>query len=593
MAKDFRTLKLEILAETKNFIAGMNEGEKKTQSFGDKLGEFGKKAGLALAAATAAVGAFAIKIAVDGVKAASDLSESVSKVGVLFGDSASKIEAFAESAAASLGQTKQQALDAASTFAIFGSSAGLAGDDLVKFSTDFTTLASDLASFNNTSPEDAIQAIGAALRGETEPLRRYGVLLDDASLRQAALSLGIIRTTKEALTPQQKVLAAQELIYQQTSAAQGDFQRTSDGLANSQRILNAQLANIRTEIGEALLPIVLKLTQIFTNNVLPVIQGVADAFSSKAGGLGEGLFQFVDGVKLFLLPIIDGAINAFNDIKGAIKENIDEFESFFNVVKSLAPIIGTTIGAALNVVGDIAAVVINVISNVLGVISGIVNKAIDAINVIIRAVNRIPGVNIPQIGGVGSSGGGTAGATGTGFSQLSGLGQGVAGAVAAGGFSGSGFSNLPSGGSRENQERLDKAFVESYNASRAAAGVGSGGTGVLGATGALDLVKRLTSVDNAFTDLTFQVKTNGISQKAAAAQFDKLTAEFAVLERQAGALVPTPVPLGATPFGQAGGNTTNIYVTGAIDPERTARDIATTLNSQAARSVTALRDRVN
>ena len=572
--RDFRTLKLEILAETKNFVAGMNAGEKKTQTFGDKLAAFGKKAGLALAAATAAVGAFAIKIAVDGVKAASDLSESVSKVGVLFGDSASKIEAFAESAAVSLGQTKQQALDAASTFAIFGSSAGLAGDDLVKFSTDFTTLASDLASFNNTSPEDAIQAIGAALRGETEPLRRYGVLLDDASLRQAALSLGIIRTTKEALTPQQKVLAAQELIYQQTSTAQGDFQRTSDGLANSQRILNAQLSNIRTEIGTALLPIVLKLTQSFSNNVLPVIQSVADAFSSRAGGLGEGLFEFVDGVKLFLLPIIDGAINAFNDIKGAIRENIDEFQSFFNVVKSLAPIIGTTIGAALNVVGDIAAVVINVISNVLGVISGIVNKVIDAINVIIRAVNRIPGVNIPQIGGVGSSGGGTAGATGTGFSQLSGLGQGVAGAVA-GAVAAGGFDGSPVGGGS------------------AGTGAGVGTTGVLGATSANDLVKRLTAVNDAFTDLTFQVATNGISQKAAAQQFDKLTKEFAVLEKQANKLTAEPVVLGSTPFGQQGGNTTNIYVTGAVDPEGTARAVANSLNSQAARSVTALRDRVN
>jgi hypothetical protein len=573
--RDFRTLKLEILAETKNFVAGMNAGEKKTKTFGDKLAEFGKKAGLALAAATAAVGAFAIKIAVDGVKAASDLSESVSKVGVLFGDSASKIEAFAESAAASLGQTKQQALDAASTFAIFGSSAGLAGDDLVEFSTDFTNLASDLASFNNTSPEDAIQAIGAALRGEALPLRRYGVLLDEATLRQAAFELGIISTTKQALTPQQKVLAAQEVIYKQTTAAQGDFLRTSDGLANSQRILNAQLANIRTEIGTALLPIVLKLTQIFSNNVLPVIQSVADAFSSRAGGLGEGLFEFVDGVKLFLLPIIDGAINAFNDIKGAIRENIDEFQSFFNVVKSLAPIIGTTIGAALNVVGDIAAVVINVISNVLGVISGIVNKAIDAINVIIRAVNRIPGVNIPQIGGVGSGGGGTAGATGTGFSQLSGLGQGVAdavaGAVAAGGFSGGGAAG---GGG-------------------AGGGGGVGTTGVLGATSANDLVKRLTAVNDAFTDLTFQVATNGISQKAAAQQFDKLTKEFRVLEKQAEALSgTTPVAFGATPFGQSQ-NVTNVYVSGAIDPEGTARAVANSLNSQAARSVTALRDRVN
>lgn len=572
--RDFRTLKLEILAETKNFVAGMNAGEKKTKTFGDKLADFGKKAGLALAAATAAVGAFAIKIGIDGVKAASNLSETVSKVGVLFGDSAAQIEAFAETAAESLGQTKQEALDASATFAIFGKSAGLSGDELVKFSTGFTSLASDLASFNDTSPEDAIQAIGAALRGEALPLRRYGVLLDEATLRQAAFELGIISTTKQALTPQQKVLAAQEVIYKQTTAAQGDFLRTSDGLANTQRKLNAQLTNIRTEIGTALLPIVLKLTQSFSNNVLPVIQSVADAFSSRAGGLGEGLFEFVDGVKLFLLPIIDGAINAFNDIKGAIRENIDEFQSFFNVVKSLAPIIGTTIGAALNVVGDIAAVVINVISNVLGVISGIVNKVIDAINVIIRAVNRIPGVNIPQIGGVGSSGGGTAGATGTGFSQLSGLGQGVAGAVA-GAVAAGGFDGSPVGGGS------------------AGTGAGVGTTGVLGATSANDLVKRLTAVNDAFTDLTFQVATNGISQKAAAQQFDKLTKEFAVLEKQANKLTAEPVVLGSTPFGQQGGNTTNIYVTGAVDPEGTARAVANSLNSQAARSVTALRDRVN
>jgi len=245
------------------------------------------------------------------------------------------------------------------------------------------------------------------------------------------------------------------------------------------------------------------------------------------------------------------------------------------VVKSLAPIIGTTIGAALNVVGDIAAVVINVISNVLGVISGIVNKAIDAINVIIRAVNRIPGVNIPQIGGVGSSGGGTAGATGTGFSQLSSLGQGVAGAVAgavaAGGFGGGGGAT--GGGA-------------------AGGGGGAGATGILGATNVPDLIKRLQNVSDAFTDLTFLVTTNGISQKAAAQQFDKLTKEFALLENQANRLTVDPVLLGGTPFGQAQ-NVTNVYVSGAVDPEGTARAVANQLNSQAARSVTALRDRVN
>ena len=115
----------------------------------------------------------------------------------------------------------------------------------------------------------------------------------------------------------------------------------------------------------------------------------------------------------------------------------------------------------------------------------------------------------------------------------------------------------------------------------------------MGAPSANDLVKRLTAVNDAFTDLTFQVATNGISQKAAAQQFDKLTKEFRVLEKQANKLTAEPVVLGGTPFGQQGGNTTNIYVTGAVDPEGTARAVANSLNSQAARSVTALRDRVN
>jgi hypothetical protein len=146
-------------------------------------------------------------------------------------------------------------LEAAGTFGTFGKAAGLGGIELAKFSNDFTALASDLASFNNTSPEEAVNAIGAALRGEAEPLRKFGILLNDATLKTAALSLGIY-DGNGALTAQQKILAAQQVIYEQTTAAQGDFGRTSDGLANSQRILKAQLQNLQIEIGKGLLPVV-------------------------------------------------------------------------------------------------------------------------------------------------------------------------------------------------------------------------------------------------------------------------------------------------------------------------------------------------
>ena len=209
--------------------------------------------------ATIALGAMAAgaKVAVD---AAADMNESLSKTEVLFGSAAGDIKAWSKTTASAFGISRKSALDAASTFATFGKAAGLTGKDLGKFSKDFTGLAADLASFNNTSPEEAIEAIGSALRGEAEPMRKYGVLLDDASMRQEALRLGLIKTTKEALTPQQKVLAAQALIYKQTGDAQGDFARTSDSVANKQKALTAKVEDLKASLGQALLPVVSLVT---------------------------------------------------------------------------------------------------------------------------------------------------------------------------------------------------------------------------------------------------------------------------------------------------------------------------------------------
>jgi uncharacterized protein YukE len=184
------------------------------------------------------------------IAAASNMEESLSKVNVVFGRGAREVEKFANSAAKNLGQSKQSVLEAAGVFGTFGKAAGLAGEDLALFSNDFTTLATDLASFNNTTPEEAVQAIGAALRGEAEPLRRFGVLLNDATLKQEAMTLGIY-DGKGALTAQQKILAAQSAIYKQTGDAQGDFMRTSDGLANSTRTLSATFKDLQAKFGAA------------------------------------------------------------------------------------------------------------------------------------------------------------------------------------------------------------------------------------------------------------------------------------------------------------------------------------------------------
>jgi hypothetical protein len=98
----------------------------------------------------------------------------------------------------------------------------------------------------------------------------------------------LISTTKNALTPQQKVLAAQKVIYEQTSAAQGDFARTSDGLANQTKILTAELENTKLIIGEALLPLVLELATAFSTQVVPLIKQFAYGLTGKEG-LNQGL----------------------------------------------------------------------------------------------------------------------------------------------------------------------------------------------------------------------------------------------------------------------------------------------------------------
>lgn len=252
-----RRITIEFLGKDTSASSTAIAVEKKFGKLGGSLDKVGQASGKLLAGGLIAGGAAMVKF---GDKA-SDLAETQNKVNQIFGeDSAKALDKFAGGAATAMGQSKQQALDAAATFGVFGKSAGLAGDDLVGFSSDMTTLASDMASFNNTDPQEAIDAIGAALRGESEPIRRFGVLLDDATLKSEAMKLGLIKTTKQALTPQQKVLAAQSAIMKQTADQQGDFARTSDGLANKQRILKARMENLGAAVGKIAVPAMQKLT---------------------------------------------------------------------------------------------------------------------------------------------------------------------------------------------------------------------------------------------------------------------------------------------------------------------------------------------
>lgn len=422
MAQDFRTLKLEILAETKQFVKGMSEANDETLSFGDKLGDFAKKAGVALAAVGAAAGAMAIKIGKEAVAAASDLAESTSKVGVIFGDASEEIRKFASQAATSLGQTRIQAQDAASTFATFGKAAGLSGTELTKFSTQFVTLASDIASFNNTSVDQAINALGAALRGEAEPIRAYGVLLNDATLKAKAMEMGLY-DGNGALDAQTKVLAAHQVVLAQTKDAQGDFARTADGMANSQKILTARLEEAKITLGEALLPIALSAVTFFNDKFLPAIEGIAAAFSNQGGtGVIDKVKDLVTQIRDFLNPIIESAKTSFEKISNVLEDNRDNFKSVYDAIVVIynffetyfVPLLKNNVINAINGIGNAFSIALQIISPIIGTIAdlingmislvdraiqailGLVNTGINGINAVIEAYNKIPG--LPNIG---------------------------------------------------------------------------------------------------------------------------------------------------------------------------------------------------
>ncbi len=254
----------------------------------------------ALLPAAAAIGTITQVIA-PAIRAASDFEEATSKVNVIFGRASKSVKDFANTAARELGQSKQAVLDAAGAFGTFGKAAGLAGEDLSLFTTDFVTLATDLASFNNTTPEEAVQAIGAALRGEAEPLRRFGVLLNDATLKAEAMELGIYKGSG-ALTAQQKILAAQSAIYKQTGDAQGDFARTADGLANKQRTLSALFKNFQIQLGQQLLP----AATDFANGLVKINDAFADMptpatnATVKVGKFGKLILELINPISAFV-----------------------------------------------------------------------------------------------------------------------------------------------------------------------------------------------------------------------------------------------------------------------------------------------------
>ena len=150
----------------------------------------------------------------------------------------------------------------ASTFGLIFNNMGLNVKQSQAWSMNLVELAADLSSIHDIPLDKSLAKIHSGLVGTIEPMRQLGVVLDKQTVAQYAAANGIGKTASE-LTQQEKVLIRYHLMVQQSAAAQGDFARTSDEVANASRTAKSNLGNLASEVGQKLLPPVKEGLRLF------------------------------------------------------------------------------------------------------------------------------------------------------------------------------------------------------------------------------------------------------------------------------------------------------------------------------------------
>ena len=217
--------------------------------------KFGKAAIALLAvAAAAAVAVAAFKSVSAGVQRASDLAEQVDFSKIVMGDGFDKASKAADELSNKFGVLRKDTLNVATTSASLAKNLGFTREEATGLGVDVALLASDLSSAANTSFAQAAGAIQALFRGESDPIERFGVTINEAAVDAEALKSGLART-KEEIDQTVKFQARWNLLIKQTADSQGNLNKTSSSFANVMRNVKGQGAEALTTLGEAFMPI--------------------------------------------------------------------------------------------------------------------------------------------------------------------------------------------------------------------------------------------------------------------------------------------------------------------------------------------------
>lgn len=255
----------------------------------------------------------------EGIAGASNLNESVNKMGLIFQDQSGTVGKAADDMAARFGVVKTSFIDTASQFGqLLQGMGGQTQAASAKTSAQLTKLAADASSTFNVSFEAASEKIAAALRGQSEPISAFGIDTQEAAVKQEALRMGLIRAGQE-MTTQQKVAARTALVIRGLAVAEGDLARTADAPANAFRRFQGTIKNVATSLGNTLLPVVQKglgLLNEFAAAVqdrLAANQAAIDGFvSSVSAGfdtLAVVVRNFPDSLEIVKLKFLEWGAN--------------------------------------------------------------------------------------------------------------------------------------------------------------------------------------------------------------------------------------------------------------------------------------------
>ena len=249
-------------ADFKGFDKSMKNAQKKLGRWSRDANRIGNQLTTNLTLPIVALGAGAVKLA-------SDFEESLNKVNVSFGESSKEVEAFAKTTLKSFGIAEGSALEMASLFGDMGTSMGLTQQQASGMSTSLVGLAGDLSSFKNIRLDIAQTALASIFTGETESLKKLGIVMTEANLKQFALEQGITKTIKQ-MTQAEKVQLRYNFVISKSQNALGDYARTSDGVANSTRNLQESVKELGEQFGKELLPLASDLIKVLTGVVTKI-----------------------------------------------------------------------------------------------------------------------------------------------------------------------------------------------------------------------------------------------------------------------------------------------------------------------------------